>query len=254
MTGPGFYESERALSEYLLFHYGSRAQVLPWASGPADALEYPARCVSECLDVELLPDQARALDLGCAVGRASFELARHCPEVIGIDASQRFIEAARQLQKHGSLCYNYVEEGLVTTAATATVPAEIDRERVQFHQGDALALPPNLGTFDAMLLANLLDRLPDPLACLQTLPNLLRKGGQLILTTPCTWTEDYTPRSHWLGGIVIDGRPMRTAETLARLLMPQLTLVRTLDLPFLLREHARKFQWSVALATVWVRK
>ena len=24
--------------------------------------------------------------------------------------------------------------------------------------------------------------------------------------------------------------------------------------PFLIREHARKFQWSVALATVWRRK
>jgi hypothetical protein len=26
------------------------------------------------------------------------------------------------------------------------------------------------------------------------------------------------------------------------------------DLPFLIREHARKFQWSVALATVWRRR
>jgi hypothetical protein len=26
------------------------------------------------------------------------------------------------------------------------------------------------------------------------------------------------------------------------------------DLPFLIREHARKFQWSVAEATIWRRK
>ena len=26
------------------------------------------------------------------------------------------------------------------------------------------------------------------------------------------------------------------------------------DLPFLIREHARKYQWSVAQATIWRRK
>ena len=30
--------------------------------------------------------------------------------------------------------------------------------------------------------------------------------------------------------------------------------VRVLDLPFLIREHARKFQWSVAQASVWIRQ
>jgi len=34
----------------------------------------------------------RALDLGCAVGRSSFELAREYQEVVGIDISQTFID------------------------------------------------------------------------------------------------------------------------------------------------------------------
>jgi hypothetical protein len=29
---------------------------------------------------------------------------------------------------------------------------------------------------------------------------------------------------------------------------------QTKDMPFLIREHARKFQWSVAQATLWKRK
>ena len=98
MNTPDFYETERALSEYLLFHYGTPAQVLPWSFGPAAALNYPVRCVSECIEVARLPAQPRALDLGCAVGRSTFELARHCGEVIGIDYSPRFIEVARHLQ------------------------------------------------------------------------------------------------------------------------------------------------------------
>ena len=138
MDAPNFYETDEALSEYLLFHYGTAEQLLPWAFGPREALDYPVRCVSECLDPARLPANARGLDLGCAVGRSTFELARHCREVIGIDASQRFIDVARQLQVQGSLTYGYREEGWLTSPATAVVPADIDRERVSFEQGDAV--------------------------------------------------------------------------------------------------------------------
>ncbi|MHC1769672.1 MAG: putative 4-mercaptohistidine N1-methyltransferase [Verrucomicrobiia bacterium] len=254
MSASDFYETDRALAEYLLFHYGSQEQVLPWAFGPASALDYPARCVSECLELVRLPARARALDLGCAVGRSTFELARHCAEVIGIDYSHRFIEVARHLLQHGSIGYAYLEEGLLTTPATAAVPAEIDRQRVTFEQGDAQDLRPDLGWFDVVLLANLVDRLREPRQCLGRLPNFVRPGGQLMVTTPCTWLEDYTAPSDWLGGFEQEGRPVRTLETLHALLDSHFTLARTLDLPFLIREHARKFQWSVAQATVWIRR
>jgi putative 4-mercaptohistidine N1-methyltranferase len=249
-----FYETERALAEYLLFHYGSPEQVLPWTFGPVTALDYPARCVSECLEIARVPTQARALDLGCAVGRSTFELARHCSTVIGIDSSHRFIEVARRLQQQGSMPYAYVEEGQLTTPATAVVPAQIDRRRVTFEQGDAQALRPDLGSFDVVLLANLVDRLREPRQCLDSLPKFVRPGGQLIVTTPCTWLGDYTARPHWLGGFEEEGRPVRTLETLTVVLAPHFDRVRTLDLPFLIREHARKFQWSVAQATVWIRR
>lgn len=249
-----FYESNRAVAEYLLFHYGSAAEVLPYEFGPRGALEFPARCVSECLDPARLPTGARALDLGCAVGRASFELARHCREVIGIDFSQRFVASATQLASAGQLEFEHVEEGCRLRHATARVPAGIDRARVTFERGDAMDPRDHLGQFDVLLLANLVDRLPQPARCLERLSGLVNPGGQLIITTPGTWLEEFTPREHWLGGFEREGRPVTTLDGLQAMLAKDFELTATKDLPFLIREHARKFQWSVAQASLWRRR
>ena len=247
-----FYETDRAVSEYLLFHYGSPGQVLAGHAGPGEALAFPVRCATECFDRKRTA--ARALDLGCAVGRSAFELTRAGAEVLGIDSSHRFIAAARRLQQEGVCAFAYVDEGDLTLTATAVVPPDIDRKRVTFEQGDAQDLPRNLGMFDAVLMANLLDRLAEPQRVLQRLPGLLKAGGQLVITSPYTWMEDFTPRQNWLGGFERDGRPIRTFDTLKQILEPDFDLVMVKDLPFLLREHARKFQWSIAQASVWVRK
>jgi uncharacterized protein (DUF433 family) len=44
-----------------------------------------------------------------------------------------------------------------------------------------------------------------------------------------------------------------TFDWLQHHLSPHFTLEHRLDMPFLIREHARKFQWSVALGTRWRR-
>ena len=250
---PGFYESDRALSEYLLFHYGSPDQILPFPFGPSDAVDFPVRCVRECLDTKRLPSNARALDLGCAVGRSTFDLARFCEHVIGIDSSRRFVEAADHLRRDGVLSFRYLEAGALTKAAVASVPRAIDRRRVKFEIGDAQNLRADLGEFDVVLMANLIDRLQDPAACLSCLLRLIRPGGQLIITSPYTWLTEYTPREKWLGGYEEEGVAVTTLAALQNILAPNFSLTFRKDLPFLIREHARKFQWSVAEATGWIR-
>jgi len=47
---------------------------------------------------------------------------------------------------------------------------------------------------------------------------------------------------------------VKTLDTLRELLAPAFTLEKRVDLPFLIREHARKFQASVAEGTLWRRK
>lgn len=243
------YETGRILREYLLFHYGGEGDTLPWSFGPRDALGFPRRCVAELLDASALPARARALDVGCAVGRSSFELARHCREVVGVDFSQAFVGAAEAIRRAGALAYEYAVEGARVAAAVACVPEGVDASRVDFRCGDAMALPEDLGDFDVVLAANLLCRLPDPRVFLARLPSLVKPGGQLLLATPFSWLEEFTPRDKWVGGR--EGAASRDA--LAGILSPDFRLDFEAELPFLIREHARKFQWGVAWGTRWIR-
>lgn len=248
------YESERLLNEYLLFHYGTREDVIPHACGPRDAVGFPARCVRETLDTALLPAEARALDLGCAVGRSSFELARHCTEVVGIDSSQSFIRAAVAIKKAGRMGFDRIEEGMLTTRCVVEVPGNIDRTRVRFEVGDALKLRATLGDFDVVLAANLLCRLQDPIQLVLKFSHLVRAGGQLIVASPYTWSKEFTPMPKWLGGYERDGRRFETFVTLQKFLAADFNFLRAHEVPWLIREHARKFQWGVSQAGVWVRK
>jgi putative 4-mercaptohistidine N1-methyltranferase len=240
-----FYETSKALSEYLLFHYGKPEPRFPKHL----TLNFPARCVSENIDLTRLPRNARGLDLGCAVGRSAFELARHCSEVIAIDNSAAFIAAADRLRERGSLAFDYPVEGEFRKRAVARAPGVAIRRRVSFEEGDAMNLRADIGTFDAVLLANLIDRLPDPRRCLAQLPNLVNKGGQLVIASPYTWLESYTPRGKWLGGI-----KSGTFGALRRILAPHFKLMARRDLYFVIREHARKFQLGISEATTWIRK
>ena len=251
---PNPYETDKLLNEYLLFHYGSPEEVLPYAFGPIDALDYPVRCVHECVTAADFSDGARALDLGCAVGRSSFELAKLCREVVGIDYSHRFVAAAEGIRTSGGVDYFRADEGDCGTPLRASLPTGVDPERVRFEQGDAQDLRQDLGSFDVVLLANLIDRLREPARCLRRLPELVRQGGLLVVTSPYTWLEEYTPRKEWLGGLPGGEVGSRsTLDGLRRHLEPAFRLETTRNLPFLIREHARKFQWSVAEASLWRR-
>lgn len=243
------YETDKLLGEYLLFHYGTEAEIAP-PPGTAHALDYAVRCVTECVNTAGLPPGARALDVGCAVGRSTFELARHCETAIGIDFSQRFIEAAEVIASDGEYPYHRTDEGARTTPLAALRPEGIPADRVQFEVGDAMALRDDLGIFDVVLAANLIDRLVAPTDFLARLSSLVKPGGQLVITSPYTWLEDFTPRDNWLGGF--DG--VSTLDGLKDKLTANFELVAVKDLPFLIREHARKFQMSVAQGSIWQRR
>ena len=125
---------------------------------------------------------------------------------------------------------------------------------VSFAQGDACALDVTFdGTFDAVLASNLLCRLPRPADFLRRVPALLRPGGIFVLASPYSWLEEYTPKSEWLGGyrdsdqVAVDS----AAAVVALLEGSGMELAERFEAPFVIREHARKFQWGTSDTTVW---
>src|SRR6185436_3292319 len=125
----------------------------------------------------------------------------------------------------------------------ARLPDGVDVSRVAFETGDAQALRADLGQFDVVLMANLIDRLGTPDRCLAQLPRLVRAGGQLIITSPYTWLEEFTERDRWLGGRLMGEARRTTRAGLQQALAANFDFMGGKDLPFLIREHARKFQW-----------
>lgn len=258
-TSAHAYESERMRDEYLLLHYGSADETLTVEGVPEALLHFPRRCA------ELLVQAAgrgsgeprRALDIGCAVGGAVFELCRSFDQVLGVDLSESFIQTAKALRADGSARYFRRDEGELGVRLFARVDPSVDRSRAEFRRADACSLPAELEGFDAVLLANLLCRVPSPKAVLSRLGGprgLVRPGGALVLTTPFTWMEEFTPREVWLGGFARDGQPRWSEEGLVEALAPEFDLLASKALPLLIREHSRKFQLIVSHATVWRRR
>jgi putative 4-mercaptohistidine N1-methyltranferase len=242
------YESDELLQQYLVFHYATADEQFPYPFGGSDALDFPKRCGLKGVDFSQVLQPTRALDLGCSVGRSSFELARHCSEVIGIDYSHAFIDAANRIKSEGAHPATRLDGGSATTALQVSVDSIIDRSRVSFEQGDAQCIRDDIGQFDVVIACNLICRLPAPMRLLERLPELVKPGGQLFITTPFTWLEEYTRSENWLG----DGAQDSFAG-LRKALEPAFALQKKWDMPFLIREHARKFQYSIAQASRWQR-
>lgn len=240
------YEDLGVLAEYLLFHYGTPDEILPpdvaWPAGIAGALDFAVRTPRRFSAASA----GRGLDVGCAVGRSTYEMSRSCAHVTGIDFSRSFIDAANALRAGESVGYLRRDEGHAATGLTARLPEGIDPSKVAFLQGDAMALPADLGSFDRVHAANLICRLRDPVMFLDRLPDLVNAGGELVLATPCTWLEAFTPPGNW--------PPGDTFGWLKGRLDGAFDLTERADEPFLIRETARKFQWTRSMLTVWRRR
>lgn len=245
------YENDKIVSQYIEFHYGDEYYNVP---------NFPVACIHAALKEIKNNSTNRALDIGCATGRSSFELAKTFDHVDAVDFSVRLIEAPTALQKTGAQRYIIQDEGELVTYKDIRL-SDFDgyeevKNKIKFMQGDACNLANKYTDYDLVFAGNLIDRLYDPAKFLDLIKGRIRRGGLLILASPYTWLEEFTPRNNWLGGFKADtGENYTTLEGIADALSPEFEIVgKPRNIPFVIRETARKFQHTSSQMSVWVKK
>ena len=243
------YETDELISQYLEFHYGDEYFNVP---------NFPKACIDAVIEHAGKNSEQkyeRAFDLGCAVGRSSFELAKTFQHVDALDFSTRFIVNAQSLAEHGKVRYLITDEGELTSLKQATLE-ELDlqntADRINFFQGDASNLKPIYQNYDLIFAGNLIDRLYEPAAFLNSIHERMNAGGLLVLTSPYTWLEEFTKKENWVGGYKVNGENMTTLDGLTNLLKDNFeAFAKPIDVPFVIRETVRKHQHTIAQMTFW---
>lgn len=242
------YETDNLMSEYAEFHYGN--EYFGVTNFSKALVELAATTLAE-------KPKRKALDLGCASGRATFELARYFDQVTGVDFSARFIGQGIQLASGETLRYTLADEGELVSyksRSLADLGLVETKDKVEFFQGDACNLKPQLSGYDFILAANLIDRLYSPAKFLKVIHERLNMGGVLMLASPYTWLAEHTPREEWVGGFKKDGESFTTLDGLHAQLGDHFRLINgPQEVPFVIRETKRKFQHTVSEVTFWER-
>ena len=176
---------------------------------------------------------------------------------MGIDFSANFINVGVKLKIYDSLIYKVKKEGEIFEEKSVSLKdlgLEDIKDKVSFMQGDACNLKDIYTGYDLVFCSNLIDRLYYPKRFLDDVPSRVNKDGLLVLLSPYTWLEDYTPKQNWLGGYIKDNKEVTTLETLKENLSSNFELVDTLDVPFVIKETARKYQHTISQMSIWKRK
>jgi len=243
------YETDELVSQYCDFQYGE---------DHFGVENFAVACAKKAIEYTKDIKQGSALDLGCATGRASFELAKAYDKVCGIDFSARFVQVGVELQKNTKVGYYQNGEGDIR------IRYEVDLEelglnkvadKVEFWQGDACNLKPHFKDYDLIMGTNLIDRLYEPHLFLESVHERINEGGYLVLTSPYTWLEEYTAKEFWIGGYKDEnGNEVSTLDGLKKMLGKHFDLVATEDVPFVIRETPRKYQHTISQMSVWKKK
>jgi SAM-dependent methyltransferase len=189
LTESGGYNAPGMLSAYLWSHFG-------------DLLSDPdATKAYRIWSRGFKPTAGDALDVGCAVGRLSFELSKTHDHVIGLDTSIAFIGKAREILMGKQLRFDLIVEGHLTEPRRYDFDESHDFSRVDFIVADALALPFRQRAFATAAAINLLEKVPDPMQHLVEINRVLRdRSAMFLFSDPFSWDEAVSPPKMWLSG------------------------------------------------------
>jgi len=235
-----FDRERHDLSTYATAHWGDRA-------GLAETGTLPA-LVDQVLAMLPEPPRGTWVDLGCALGRASHQLAAAGAElVVGVDLNFSMLRRAEQARRTGTMVWPQRRVGLVYDRRSAPLDG-LPRDRVAYVCADVCVLPFAEGCFAGGLSLNVLDCVPSPLGHLVELGRVLPPGAPALLATPYDWAVSATAVEGWLGGHSQRGELGGDSETIMRLVLaPEPS--GGVDTGLVIVEERDRVPWRLALTS-----
>lgn len=146
----------------------------------------------------------RVLDLGCGLGRHTFEALRRGADVVACDLGRAEVTAVRDTiaaLAAEALDEDKAGDGPKSETGTAGAMDESEPEESAEHggaagavmgaavQGDGTGLPFDDAAFDRVIASEVLEHVPDDSAACAELARVLKPGGRLAVTVPAWWPE-----------------------------------------------------------------
>ncbi len=240
------YETEPQATQLMEFHY-SNTKHLNIENFQKVCVE---KCIKACQEFDIPLN--RAIDLGCGVGRSTFELAKGgFQEAVGLDLSARFFQLAVKLKDQGKVRYSLPIEGDIVEykeVELARLGYEEMKDRVYFYQQDVSNLDwKKFNSFDLVFAGNLICQMKYPKRLIENVQNLLKPGGLLVVATTCNWNAQIASRDQWIGGYKKDGENYSTHQGLKDMLKDNFKEVKTPDdIEFVMRETVREFKYGIS--------
>lgn len=140
------------------------------------------------------------VDLGCAVGRTTFELAVETNQlVLGIDLNVAMLRTASAVLREGRIRYPLRRVGVVYDEQD--FPHQFEQsDNVDFWACDVTNLPFSDATFSACVSLNTLDSVASPLGLLHSIARVLEPHSAARIACPYDWTASVTQMQGWIGG------------------------------------------------------
>jgi ArsR family transcriptional regulator len=159
-------QDQRRLERVLAARRATSEQFFASAAGKWDKLrdelfgnDFAFRAIAGLID-----DEWTVADLGCGTGAMTAILAPHVQHVIGIDASEEMLDAAK------------------SRLAAA--------KNIEFRKGSLEALPIAAGSVDAATLMLVLHHLPSPADALAEAARILKPGGRVLIVDMAPHEKD----------------------------------------------------------------
>ena len=208
-----------------------------WAGGEPASLA----AISECGLASVPVGEGVAMDLGCSVGRTTWEMADG-RTTLGADLNIAMLRLAQTLALEGRVSFDLRRIGLVYDRVEVELPNDMAGRPVDFWAVDCLALPFRAGAFGLACAVNLVDCIAAPTNLLHETARVVAPGAGAWFTTPYDWSETVTEKAAWLGGHSGRSPHAGAGEPVLTATLEQAgfdVIAEDQDVPWRLRMHAR---------------